>query len=339
MASEAPPFWWEKSDWRAWMLWPVSAVYGAVARYRLDNAPREEVPLPVLCIGNFTVGGAGKTPVAIAFAETARALGRTPGFLSRGHGGSLTHPHLVDPQKDSARLVGDEPLLLAAHGPVAVSADREGAAKLLQEAGCDFIIMDDGFQSARIHIDFALLVVDGVSGLGNGHVIPGGPMRAPLADQLRHGDAVLVMGEGDAGDYVVRKAARAGKPVHRARVEVVNGDAFCKKRVFAFAGIGDPSKFYASLRGAGADIAATRNFGDHHPYSDDELEELVSAAKTARAKLVTTAKDAVRLSGGSSLARSVAGRVLVLNIRARFETSATGDRIVTETLNSFRLRR
>ena len=178
MASEAPPFWWAPPDWRARALRPVSALYGLIAGQRMRRARRERIAAPVLCVGNLTVGGTGKTPLAIAMAQAAAGKGLKPGFLSRGYGGSISAPHLVDPDHDSARVVGDEPILLAAHAPVAVTPNRAAGARLLIEKGCNFLIMDDGFQSARIHIDYALLVVDAWRGLGNGHVIPGGPLRA-----------------------------------------------------------------------------------------------------------------------------------------------------------------
>nr|MBA3447364.1 tetraacyldisaccharide 4'-kinase [Pseudaminobacter sp.] len=168
MASEAPPFWWEPADWRARMLAPAAWLYARVANWQMVSARREKIALPVLCIGNFTVGGTGKTPVAIALAKQARRMGLKPGFLSRGHGGSFVSPHIVDLAHDSARHVGDEPLLLAEHAPVAVTPNRAAGAMMLQDRGCDFLIMDDGFQSARIHLDYALLVVDARYGLGNG---------------------------------------------------------------------------------------------------------------------------------------------------------------------------
>jgi tetraacyldisaccharide 4'-kinase len=185
LASEAPPFWWDKPDWRAFALSPASLAYGAVAGRQLRRGKRQKVDAPVLCVGNFTVGGSGKTPVAIALAQQAKAAGLKLGILSRGHGGSFVEPHVVDAAHDAARHVGDEPLLLAQHAPVAVSPNRiAGAALLVDRHGCDFLIMDDGFQSARIHMDYALMVVDARYGLGNGHVIPGGPLRARVADQL-----------------------------------------------------------------------------------------------------------------------------------------------------------
>ncbi|RVB67203.1 tetraacyldisaccharide 4'-kinase, partial [Mesorhizobium sp. M7A.F.Ca.CA.004.06.1.1] len=214
MASEAPPFWWEEPDWRVLALSPLSAIYAAAAGRGMRRAKREKIEAPVLCIGNFTVGGTGKTPVAIALAEQAKRMHLKPGFLSRGHGGSFAEPHVVDIDHDSARHVGDEPLLLAEHAPVAVTPNRAAGARLLLERhGCEFLIMDDGFQSARIHIDYALVVVDARYGIGNGRVIPGGPLRAKIVDQLVFTSGLLKMGEGTAADSVVRQAARAGLPI------------------------------------------------------------------------------------------------------------------------------
>jgi tetraacyldisaccharide 4'-kinase len=337
MVSEAPPFWWDKPDWRARALYPLSAIYGLVARRRMDGARRENIAAPVLCVGNPTVGGAGKTPVAIALAQVATGMGLTPGFLSRGYGGSASVPHVVDVDHDSARHVGDEPLLLAAHAPVAVTPKRAAAARLLLERGCDFLIMDDGFQSARIHFDYALLVVDAYRGIGNGHVIPGGPMRAPLVDQLRHADAVLKVGEGAAADEVVRKTARAGKPVYAAAIRPAKGVQ--AGNVLAFAGIGNPDKFFDTLVRSGAQVMKTRSFPDHHTYSDEEVEDLMATARAARLDLVTTAKDAVRLRHGTATARKLLKQLHVLEIETVFEFDATPRRIIEQTMGSWRERR
>jgi tetraacyldisaccharide 4'-kinase len=337
MASEAPPFWWKKPDWRAYTLSPFSALYGLVAGRRMVTAKRERFDLPVLCVGNFTVGGSGKTPVAIALADEAKRMGLSPGFLSRGHGGSFGQPHIVDTHHDTAKYVGDEPLLLAEHAPVAVTPSRAAGAKLLVEQGCDFLIMDDGFQSAHIHIDYALLVVDARYGVGNGHVIPGGPLRAPLVSQLRFADAVLKMGEGTAADAIVRKASRAGKAVYEAVARSRNELSFAGRRFLAFAGIGHPEKFYDTLRRAGGLVEMTRSFGDHHVYEEDELNELLATAKADGLELVTTAKDAVRLRHGAP--QAFLDRLKVLEIDAVFELNHAPRLIIQETLEIWRRRR
>lgn len=337
-AGEAPSFWWRKSDWRAWALAPASIAYGVVAGRRMQRARRAPVDAPVLCVGNFTVGGEGKTPVAIALCAEAVHRGLNPGFLSRGHGGSLMRPQQVDPHHDGARLVGDEPLLLGRHAPTVVTADRAAGAKKLLEEGCDFIVMDDGFQSARIHIDYALVLVDAARGIGNGHVLPGGPLRAPLVEQLRHADALLRMGEGTGADRVVRMAARAGRPVFDARLEPLDAESFAGGRFLAFAGIGNPEKFFATLRRCGAHVEKTRSFPDHHAFSADDVEELTERSQKDGLELVTTAKDIVRLQTALGPVRAFAGRVRVLEIAASFDPPSLAARIIHETLVAARER-
>ncbi|MCG8270450.1 tetraacyldisaccharide 4'-kinase [Aquamicrobium sp. NLF2-7] len=339
MASEAPPFWWEKPDWRALALSPLAAAYSFVAGRKLRNARREKMHAPVLCIGNFTVGGTGKTPVAITFAEQARAMGFAPGILSRGHGGGFSTPHVVDPHHDAAKHVGDEPLLLAAHAPVAVTANRAaGARLLLEQEGCNFLIMDDGFQSARIHIDYALLVVDSGRGLGNGKVIPAGPLRAKIVDQLVYTDALLRMGDGSAADGVVRQAARAGKPVFDAGMQPLDGERFAGRRFLAFAGIGHPEKFFDTVTRAGATVVQARPFPDHHFYDADELAGLLSSAKAEGLELITTAKDAVRLRHGA-VGPGFLDKLNVLKVATVFDQPHTPVRIINETVEAWKLRR
>lgn len=338
MASEAPPFWWEKPDWRAYGLWPISLVYGAIASRNMRRAPRTPVAVPVLCVGNFTVGGTGKTPTAITLARAARARGLLPGFLSRGHGGSFSQPHVVDHRHDSAKLVGDEPLLLAEHAPVAVTPNRAAGAKLLIEQGCTFLIMDDGFQSARICIDYALAVIDARHGAGNRFVIPAGPLRAPLLEQLRFADALLCMGKGDAANDAVRIAARAGKPIFEAATRATNAAKVKGNRYLAFAGIGHPDRFFDTAAASGAHLSLTRAFGDHHTYQSEEIAELESTARKADLLLLTTAKDAARLRQ-AGLPNAFMARLHVLEIETVFEPASSADRIIGETLAAWERRR
>lgn len=340
MVSEAPPFWWKKADLRAWLLYPFSAAYAAVARRRLHTAPREKIDAPVLCIGNLTVGGSGKTPVAIAFAKQAAAMGLKPGILSRGHGGTVgAHPHLVDPHHDIARHVGDEPLLLARAAAVAVTADRAAGARRLVAEGCDFLIMDDGFQSARIHIDYALIVVDARRGIGNGHTIPAGPMRATLVDQMRYADAVLKVGEGAGADAALRQAAKAGRAFFEASIRPFPQEGIAGRRCLAFAGIGEPGKFFDTVRAVGGEIVVERSFGDHHFFSEFDAQDLISTADAQDLQLVTTAKDAVRLEHGGEALAELRRRVKLVEIEAVFELERTPRAIIEETLEAWRRRR
>jgi tetraacyldisaccharide 4'-kinase len=336
--SNAPPFWWQKPSWQAIALLPASTVYGWIAARRMHNARRMPIDAPVICVGNFTVGGTGKTPTVIALAKAATRRGMKPGILSRGHGGSVARARLVDLEKDSAAVVGDEPLLLALHAPVAVSPRRADGAELLLRNGCDLILMDDGFQSAHIEIDFALLVIDARTGVGNGNVIPGGPLRASVLDQLRFGDALLRIGEGNASDAVVRNAARAGKPVYDASTVAVDPDKVAGKRVLAFAGIGHPQRFFDALAAAGAVVAETRVFGDHHPFKMTELQELERMAARSTLHLVTTEKDAARLSSGI-IPEGFMERLTVFAVETKFEPENVPDRIIDEALARWRKRR
>ncbi|MGY6709433.1 MAG: tetraacyldisaccharide 4'-kinase [Rhizobiaceae bacterium] len=339
MVSEAPPFWWQKADWRAWALYPLSRIYGAAARHRLETAQRHPVAVPVLCVGNFTVGGAGKTPVAIALARQALRMNRKPGFLSRGYGGAVYAPHLVDVDTDTVRHVGDEPLVLGRTAPTVVAPNRAEGAELLITHGCDFIIMDDGFQSARVHIDHALIVVDALRGIGNGHTMPGGPMRASLVDQMRHVDAIVKIGDGDAADEVVRQAARAGRRIYQARTTPRMPSSFTDQPLLAFAGIGHPEKFFRTVEELGGRIATRRGFSDHHLYTDEEARDLLRTAERLGARLVTTAKDAVRLRHGSQALAELAAAVTVIEIDTVFEHPDTPGTIIRETLAAWQRRR
>jgi tetraacyldisaccharide 4'-kinase len=244
----------------------------------------------------------------------------------------------VDAAHDLAAHVGDEPLLIAQHAPVAVSSNRLDGARLLQEQGVDFIILDDGFQSMRLKTDYNLVVVDARRGIGNGHVIPGGPLRAPLMPQIGLASAVLRMGNGDAADTIVRMAARAGKPIHVAKTVPARKMDLKGKRIYAFAGIADPEKFYDSLGAAGAHISFTRSWPDHHFFEDDELAEVLRTAESGELMLVTTEKDAMRLLRGSELARQVLDAAVVFKIEVQFDQPDAPNYIIGQTLENYRRR-
>jgi len=338
MASEAPSFWWGKPDWCALSLAPLSWVYGAVAGRRLLKAEPPKIAAPVLCIGNFTVGGAGKTPTAIAFAKAAKERGLNPGIVSRGYGGDYKGLHIVDPSNDSARHVGDEPLLLARQAPVALCPDRLKSAQELLTRGCDFIIMDDGFQSARLHADFALLVVDSTRGIGNGKVIPAGPLRAPLTDQMRKTDALLRIGKGSEADKVVRQASRAGRAVYDAQLIPSSSAEVSGKRWLAFAGIGNPSKFFASVRQAGGETVDTRIFADHYAYEPKDINELQENAARLGVSLITTAKDQVRLATMQSTPDEFLEKLAVLDVELKFDRTDVTDLIINKAIEKFKTR-
>ena len=338
MVSEAPPFWWRAAGVQSALLWPFGWVYGRVARRIMDRRVRKAVPVPVICVGNFTVGGSGKTPTALALADAAIARGLKPGFLSRGYGGTAHHATLVDLSKDTARLVGDEPMLLAAKAPTVVSAKRTEGAELLVRQGVDIIIMDDGFQSARLVFDQALLVVDAWRGVGNGCLFPAGPVRAPVLDQIRHADRLIVVGEGDGADGMIRLAARAAKPIHLARFAPRNGSRFRDRNCLAFAAIGDPEKFYRTLEAAHARLARCRSFPDHHHFSEDEISDLLAEAELYDLDLVTTGKDHIRLKSGHGRAHELYEKAAVLEIDLAFDSPEVPGVIIEAALNAFKRR-
>ncbi|MEK1926300.1 MAG: tetraacyldisaccharide 4'-kinase [Rhizobium giardinii] len=339
MVSEAPPFWWTKADWRARGLWPFSWIYGRLSGWRMDHARRASVPVPIICVGNFTVGGAGKTPTAIALARAARQRGLKPGFLSRGYGGSLDVTTVVDLAHHRARDVGDEPLLLAREGLAVVCRRRvEGARRLVAE-GADLIIMDDGFQSARLTFDFSLLVIDSRRGIGNGFLIPAGPVRAPLGHQIRHASALLKIGNGERADALIRRAARAGKQIYEANVTHLDDGGLREMPVLAWAGIADPEKFFRTVRETGAVLAESRSFPDHHHFSEDEIADLLDHAAAKGYQLVTTAKDMVRLERGFGRAAELMEKSRVIDVEVRFDDPGSPRKIIDAALTAARARR
>jgi tetraacyldisaccharide 4'-kinase len=290
-----PGFWHGPASFNAHLLKPLAALYGAVAARRLQRRGLN-AGIPVLCVGNYHVGGAGKTPTVLALAKLLRELGETPVVLSRGYGGKLRGPVRVDPVWHAASDVGDEPLMLAGALPVVVSRKRADGVPLARE-GATVILMDDGFQSPAVVKDASLIVIDSARGLGNGKVFPAGPLRAPLRPQLARTDALIVVGDGHAAEKVSAEIAAQGKPVLSAhlRPDEAVVTQLRGKRVLAFAGIGDPTRFFNTLRASGIDVAGQRAFADHHVYSQAEIENLVTEARREGLTLVTTEKDLARL--------------------------------------------
>jgi len=298
----APGFWWRnRPNAAALALYPIGAVYGAITAYRMEQEG-VRCGVPVICVGNFVAGGAGKTPTAIAVAQLLIGMGRSPAFLSRGYGRENNLARRVVPQRDLAQDVGDEPLLLAKIAPTIIAQDRVSGAQLCEETGADVIIMDDGLQNPSLQKDLRIAVVDGGVGVGNGLCIPAGPLRAPLKQQLPHVDAVLIIGEGTAGDTVALTAQQQNKLVLRAKLAPDTGMAMGlrERDVLAFAGIGRPDKFFDTLREIGAQIVETESFPDHHAFTAREVAGLQSRAKRLGAALVTTEKDAVRLGAAAN---------------------------------------
>jgi tetraacyldisaccharide 4'-kinase len=318
----APAFWWKAPGLASAALAPFGAIYGAVTGARLKQRGAR-AGVPVICIGDPTVGGAGKTPAAIAVAELLLEADETPFFVTRGYGGREAGPLRLDP-KHGAADVGDEPLLLATVAPVVVSADRVAGAKLAAQSGASVIVLDDGFQNSTLVKDLSLLVIDGASGVGNGLVFPAGPLRAPLDAQIERAQGIVLIGAGKAGGEIARQAATYGKPVLRARLtpEPESAAEIKGKHVLAYAGIGRPAKFFATLETIGCDIAERREFPDHHPYSENDARELLGMAKGRKLTLVTTAKDHARMYKNPALnALADASRVLPVDLQFEEESA------------------
>jgi len=336
----APDFWWQPKRPEAWLLSPAALAYGAVARARLERGG-ECASLPVICIGNFVTGGAGKTPVAMAVAELMKAQDMQPAFLTRGYGGRSRGPVLVDPEQHRAADVGDEPLLLAGIAPTMVSANRLEGAKALAAADveADLIIMDDGFQNPSLYKDVSLVAVDAGLGVGNGWVLPAGPLRAPLASQLRKADAIVLVGEGEAGAAMVRTAARAGVPVIRADYQPVRKRGFKSKPYLAFAGIAVPQKFFDTLERAGANVELTMEFPDHHSFTDEDCEAVITLADEKGLTPITTLKDQVRLIGRDGPAGYLYEHAEVFPITAVFHEPRRLMQVIREGLDRRLVRR
>ena len=293
-----PAFWHAPKSWKSRLLRPLGALYGAIATQRLKGRGFD-AGIPVFCVGNYHVGGAGKTPTVLALAALLRELGETPVVLSRGYGGRLRGPVMANTARHSAVDIGDEPLMLASHVPVAVSRDRIDGVALARSQRASVILMDDGFQNPSIAKDASLIVIDSDRGLGNGFVFPAGPLRAPLSPQLARTDALIVVGDGPASRAVAAGvAAREGLVLSAHLVpDPASLAKLAGRRVLAFAGIGDPQRFFRTLRKSGIELSRERSFADHHRFSESEIESLIADAKRDQLTLVTTEKDFARLRG------------------------------------------
>jgi tetraacyldisaccharide 4'-kinase len=314
-----PEFWWREAGIGARLLAPAAALYGTAARTRLVY-PGRRTTAPVICIGNLVLGGAGKTPTALAVANVLDALHEVPVFLTRGYGGTLRGPIKVDAMQHRATDVGDEPLLLAQAAPTIVARNRVSGAKAAVAAGASVIVMDDGFQNPSLHKDVSLLVIDSSRAVGNGRVFPAGPLRAPLHAQLRRADALVVVGTGGAAANVASLAHGLRLPVFAASLQPDAGfiAALGPGRVLAFCGIGDPQKFFGTLTTAGVALGETRKFPDHHFYTRAEAQELCGRADAEGLVLVTTEKDMARLVGNGDIA-DLAAQAHALPVKLVFE--------------------
>ncbi|MBF9029524.1 tetraacyldisaccharide 4'-kinase [Rhodobacterales bacterium HKCCE3408] len=308
-----PRHWYRTPGLLSALLSPLGALYAMGTARRLAAGPRASVGVPVICVGNLTAGGTGKTPLVMALA------GRLPGvhIVSRGYGGTLTGPTRVDPANHTADQTGDEPLLLAAFAPTWIAADRAAGARAAVEAGATAILLDDGFQNPALAHDLSILAIDAARGFGNGRVIPAGPLREPLATGLARADLAVAIGPARRGfadrwthDLPLLTADLTPLPT---------GMPITGAPVLAFAGIGAPEKFFATLRALGADIRRQVALADHQPLPAALMTRLEAEAKAIGALLVTTEKDAVRLPPGFRQ------KVTTIPVRLTFDDPAALD--------------
>ncbi len=322
------PSWWygRRGTWQAALLSPIAAIFSAVASRRIVKARPYRASLPVICVGNFTAGGSGKTPLSLLIAKILAEEGREPWFLSRGYGGKLAGPIKVDLARHSAADVGDEPLLLARAFPAVISRDRREGAKTIEKMApkSAVIIMDDGLQNPALAKDLSIAVIDAQRGFGNGRVIPAGPLRAPLALQAKLVQLVVAMGKDASTDSSAIQAIRqlTNIPVIAAETRPDNSAArFRGRKILAYAGIANPDRFFTMLESLGAVLVAKRTFADHHPFTEAEARALLADAESLSATLVTTEKDFARIAGQSGACADLKQRSETLAIA----TVITGD--------------
>ncbi len=323
---KAPGFWYRPPSLAAKLLSPLGSLYARATARRIANATPIKMDIPVICVGNINVGGTGKTPTVIALADRLKSKGWSPQIVSRGHGGSLEGPVQVLERVHSTDQVGDEPLLLAAFAPTWVARNRADGAAKAAEAGADIILMDDGHQNPSIHKDISLVVVDAARGFGNDHVLPAGPLREPIATGLARADALLSIGGPKAqGRFAGLNDLPPDLPHLTGQLKPLpTGMDWADMRVLAFAGIGMPDKFFATLRSLGADVAKTEPLDDHQPLSDALLTRLAAEATALGAQLVTTEKDAVRLPA------SFRSQVLTVPVRLDVEDWSALDALLDQ---------
>ena len=332
MPLRTPSWWYSKASLIPALLAPAALIWNAAARTRWAFVKPYQSKLPVICVGNFTAGGAGKTPTALSLAHILQDAGERPIILTRGYGGTVKGPHLIDTSADTVRMVGDEPLLLARVAPTIVAADRAEGARLAERQDASVIIMDDGFQNPGLAKSLSLIVVDGALGLGNEHVIPAGPLRASLGIQLAQANGIILVGDGDASERVQALAEGASLPVLAAEISPDSDITWLKdKLVVAFAGIGSPDKFFRTVEGLGGRLAARMPYADHHPYSPSDAQELLDLASHHSAQLVTTQKDLVRIVGGDEL-QKLKEKSRALPVRLQFKDELAAKKLISRAI-------
>ena len=330
---QAPKFWYRSRSWQAILLSPLGVLYAWATARRQKNARPTQIDIPVICIGNLNVGGTGKTPTTIAIAQMLTSRGIAVHIVSRGYGGSLQAVTQVDPTVHTADETGDEPLLMAAFAPTWVANERVAGARAAQDAGADVILLDDGFQDPSLVKDLSIVVVDATRGFGNGHCLPAGPLREPVHVGLKRADAVISIGEPEAhAQFRERSADQLGRIAHlTASLKPIEmGMPWADGRYLAFAGIGDPEKFFATLRGLGTPLVRTVTLDDHQKLARPMIQRLMKEAQSMNAQLVTTEKDAARLPA------DLRSGILSLPVRLEFDNANALETLLEPVLSVIR---
>ncbi len=316
MPIKTPHFWTELS-WQSVILFPVSYIwrFGHYAQQKILNT--KETEIPVICVGNLTVGGSGKTPVVITLCRFLSGIGKSTSILTRGFGGKEKGPIFVSTNLHQSLDVGDEPLMMAHSLDVCVSRNRPlGANHILDKKKYDCIVMDDGLQNPTLKKDLNIAVFDGKFGIGNGFLLPAGPMRQKLEVGIQNIDLVIFNGKDETG---LGQKIPPHIPIFTGELqpdeEIV--EKMKNRRVYGFAGIGNPSRFFKTLNDIGADLVGEAHFADHHPYTDADLTQLYEEAMQSGAELVTTQKDWMRLPSDWR------DRVLTVPVRIHFSADDT----------------
>ena len=300
MFIKTPKFWFKNKNQinpLFFILKPFSKIWEVTTQFRLNNGSWEKMPIPIICIGNITVGGSGKTPVTMSLQLLLKDMGIKACVVSRGYGGVIKHPHYVS-KDDTFHKVGDEPIILSKKGSVIVSKiKKEGIIKAYKD-GFDIVLLDDGYQNSKINKDLSLVVVDSEILFGNEFIFPLGPLRETIKSGLSRADAIVLVGNNyDMNTNKIEKLKKEYKiPIVKGffnKKEKINNRK--NKRVLAFSGIAFPEKFFNTLRNMGYNVVKTKAFPDHYPYTLNDIVKLKSRAENYNLKLITTEKDIVRI--------------------------------------------
>ncbi|MCP4394626.1 MAG: tetraacyldisaccharide 4'-kinase [Alphaproteobacteria bacterium] len=323
---ETPKFWTSRKHPLSRLLQPLGWLYAGASSLRNVLAAPKKASIPVICIGNVTAGGSGKTPVAIAIAEHLINNEKIDAhFLTRGYGGSTSEVK-ADLNEHTADQIGDEPMLLAKTAPTWVYPNRVRGAKTAASYGAELIIMDDGMQNPCLVKDMSFIVVDGKFGIGNGRIIPAGPLREHFEIGAKRADAIIIIGKDETG---IQRLCPPSMPIFKASLEPNANDAekIKGRSVIAFAGIGRPSKFFDTLRDIGCNVVSTYEFKDHYPYAPTDIQPILDEAFRMDAVPVTTAKDYVKLTLDQRQ------QINVLNVSIKWENDAIFNDIMSKITN------